>query len=413
MLHFYPRISWLFHLTHKHIRSVIYRVLGIIPGRASPITAFLFLKQFCLLIKLPKGHEWPHSLPITSAPRAPRVILTAFVPRVKYGPGVTVFCEISEGFPFYAWWWKKGLFSGPSSWGLTGQRVEWHESHTPTGSILRSCLKFRLPNFLVLPHLCPHQREAKSPFPQNQPHRKRWCSFRRKETVLWWKVTVEDTSHEEALKLRWEGWRNHGPVKCRVTVSRWGEASGRPPCGIKPLCPRRKEDHPSRTKVLITEYCMPWCHFLYAFFFFFQMGWFSSLHSWFYSLHSIGNIFACYFFQILFMFFLSSSLEPPSIWKRGCLKLPHRPLMGLFDLCVCPSFFLSVSFWIVPFAMFSSSFEMSFPKYHFLCHVSSTTNLTEYIFLLSRQSFHRWEFGKGLGFFVRLSAFHLQWHAWT
>ena len=128
------------------------------------------------------------------------------------------------------------------------------------------------------------------------------------------------------------------------------------------------------------------------------MCWFSCFHSWFYSLPSIGNIFACYFFQILFLFFLSSSLEPPTIWKRGCLKPPHRPLMGLFDLCVCPSFFLSVSFWIVSFAMFSSSFEMFFPKYHFLCHVSSTTNLIEYIFLLSRQSFHRWEFGKGLGF---------------
>ena len=72
---------------------------------------------------------------------SPRVILTAFVPRGKYGPGVTVFCVISKGFPFCAWRWNKTLFPGPSSWGLPGQRATWHEPHTRTGSVLVPCLE--------------------------------------------------------------------------------------------------------------------------------------------------------------------------------------------------------------------------------------------------------------------------------
>lgn len=44
----------------KHVHPVLQCVLGIIPGMASLIPAFLFLKQLYLLIKPSKGHKWHH-----------------------------------------------------------------------------------------------------------------------------------------------------------------------------------------------------------------------------------------------------------------------------------------------------------------------------------------------------------------
>lgn len=54
-LHFYPWISWLFHLTHKCIHSVTQCVLGVIPGTASPIPALCFQSNFIYLWNPPRG----------------------------------------------------------------------------------------------------------------------------------------------------------------------------------------------------------------------------------------------------------------------------------------------------------------------------------------------------------------------